>query len=136
MAQAETTDSLDELLTLASDHDRFCLLIENWQQGLERMDNVIGQDMKDKVRQLKSKYGDNFAFRAFNADFDLHWNGEMGVVLRADDSDKSVSLWLISDEQQHPAAKGLRDCSLAAVRTKDSALRLTQLVLLKTTEAT
>lgn len=76
-------------------------------------EKMTAEQLKKAVGSLREAYGDNFAFRAFNASVDLHWNGELGINACCDDGieEKEVKLPLLSllpkMREQYPAAERL-----------------------------
>ncbi len=129
MTGTEIKDNLNELQTLIDDSKTFTLLAEDWKQGLVVKHNVTGREVKNHIADMRKSYGDNFAFRVFNSELDLHWNGELGIVLQPlqseEEQDKPMSL--VSDEQQHPVAAKLKGYKLTAKLNDDDRVRFVQL---------
>ncbi|MEO0082696.1 MAG: hypothetical protein ABIL25_10495 [candidate division WOR-3 bacterium] len=136
MAQVRRLTSLDEVLGAISEQERFFVLAEEWRDGLDEKSEVTAAELKELVAQMRCDYGDNFAFRAFNETLDLHWNGELGLLIQADTTEETqeVYLPLISDSVRFPAAGRLKHTKIAAKRSKDGFLRFVRLEEAKTGE--
>lgn len=136
MARVERLTSLEQVLAAIPNQGSFFILAEDWKDGFGEMSDATSAKLRELLAGMRSRYGDNFAFRAFNEALDLHWNGELGLLAKADDTEETgeVRVPLISGTVRFPAAGKLKHTQVAAKRSKDGFLRFVRLGEVKTGE--
>jgi hypothetical protein len=56
------------------------LVLEDWDSGLQVQPKIDGEVAQGVLKAAREKYGSHFAFRAFNSQLDIWWNGEIGIM--------------------------------------------------------
>lgn len=123
-----TESNLDNVLKSLSGQEGLVFVLEDWDEGLRVVLNARTEDVEQAVTTARIKYGDRFAFRAFNISIDVWWSGEIGVICDEAPAE-SQPILLEFDWKRHPAMtrfaealcpddeqKNLRPFRLKAVR--------------------
>jgi hypothetical protein len=93
----------DETLMVLGGKDGLTLILQDWDTGLQLLDNLSGQDVKQRVEAARQKYGERFSWRAFSRAVDIWWNGEGGVLCEGSPIEEHT-VHLETDYRRFPGA--------------------------------
>lgn len=102
--------SWDKALGALDGKQGITLLLEDWDEGLILMEGLSREEAVKRLRQAQGKYGTRVAWRAFNRQVDVWWNGEGGIVCEGKRGNE-VTLLLETDHRRFPGASTFQDAS-------------------------
>ncbi len=98
----KTVDKLDEAIKALSGQQNMFFVIQDWDNGMLVYKDYDNVQIKQQLEEAASKYNDRFAFRAFNENTDIYWNGDFGIICTDIDNGKSRQVMMEFDTKRHP----------------------------------
>jgi hypothetical protein len=118
--------NLNEAVKALDHNQNLCLILQDWDSGIQLELNQSTEQVLQRLNFAREKYGDRFAFRAFNKKVDVYWNGDFGIICTDEEGGESQNLLLEFDTKRHPgminferaliagSSKSLRDFKIEA----------------------
>jgi len=80
------------------------LILEDWDEGLKVWQGIQGEEAQKVLKTAHEKYGPCFAFRVFNSQLDIWWNGKTGIIHDEPlkDLEEATKLFLEPDWRRYP----------------------------------
>jgi len=116
----EVIDSLEQSLAKLKslpEKPQLTLLIQDWDEGLRLWDNLSRDQALKELEARGEKYGPKFHFHAFNSDFDLRWDGDVGIFC-TDAGGQTTELLLETDTKRFPGISQLKCLNYAKVEVE------------------